>query len=183
MNLQPSQLGLSAEPEYPPPPRIHWFVLLLCWWVLGTLIARFAPKPYQNLLNSLVVDAWAFYLCLWIRQLDPDARCIFWCDAYLVVELTCAALTIQQHSTPTVTLIWGILAMASTILGIATIFLIRADLEKHYNEREPIGLHLSGGLTFFLSFLYFQSQLYPIAQLKKRQSEELAASTGRTLLP
>ncbi|MGA2887588.1 MAG: hypothetical protein ABSE51_06015 [Terracidiphilus sp.] len=181
---QPSIISsLQYSPEYPPPPRVHWLVLLLVWWTLGALIGWLVPSPYQNLLNSLVVDAWAFYLCLWIRTLDPDARCIFWCDAYVVVELACAAMTIRQNPSAMHERLTGILGLTSAVLGIATIYLIRADLEKHYNEREPIGLHFSLAKTFFFSFLYFQSQLYDIAEYKKRQAKGIVDNPSRTLTP
>jgi hypothetical protein len=153
------------------------------WWALGALIGWLAPSPYQNLLNSLVVDAWAFYLCLWIRTLDPDARCIFWCDAYVVVELAYVATTIRQNPSALHEWFTGILGFASAILGVATIYLIRSDLLRHYNEREPIGLQLNKMMTFFFSFLYFQSQLYNIAQYKKGQAEGFVESPGRTLIP
>ena len=180
------QSGIAAVPlikaEYPPPPRVHWTALLLVWLALGALISWLAPKPFQNLLNSLVVDAWAFYICLWIRTLDPDARCIFWCDAYVIVELACAATTIRQTTSALHEWFTDILAFLSAVLGIATIYLIRADLLKHYNEREPFGLDLGPTKTFFFSFLYFQSQLYDIAQFKKRQAEGVVSNSDRTLL-
>jgi hypothetical protein len=183
MNLSQNQSGVMPGIEYPPPPRVHWLVLALVWGAIGYLIDQLAPQPYRNLLNSLIPDAWAFYLCLWIRQLDPESRCAFWCDVYLVVELSFAALTIHQHPSPTIQTLTSLLEIASAILGIATIYLVRADLLKHYNEREPIGINLGGVVTFFFNFLYFQSQLYPIAQFKKRQAEGIATAAGRTLLP
>jgi hypothetical protein len=182
-----NQQGITVVPqpnvEYPAPPRIHWLVLVLVWWALGALIGWLAPTPYQNLLNSLVVDAWAFYLCLWIRSLDSDAKCIFWCDAYVIVELACAATAIWQNPSALHEWFTDVLALLSAVLGIATIYLIRADLLKHYNEREPIGLELGPVKTFFFSFLYFQSQLYDIAQYKKGQAEGVVSNSGRTLLP
>jgi hypothetical protein len=162
---------------------VHWFVLLLVWWVLIALIGWLAPQSYQNLLNSLVADAWVFYFCLWIRALDPESQSPFWCDVYVVVELACAATTIQQSPSARHMWITGILGLASSVLGIATIYLIRSDLKKHYNEREPIGLQLNPWMTFFFSFLYFQSQLYGIAQFKKRQAEGMIDYPGHTLQP
>ena len=162
---------------------MHWAVLLLVWWALVALIGWLAPKPYQNLLNSLVVDAWAFYLCIWIRSLDSDAKSIFWCDAYVAVELVCAATTIRRNPSALHESFTDILAYLSAALGIATIYLIRSDLLKHYKEREPIGLELDPVKTFFFSFLYFQSQLYDIAQFKKRQAAGVVSNSGRTLFP
>lgn len=177
-----SSSDLHTQTEYPPPPRVHWAVLLLAWGVLGIIIGWLAPKQYQELLNSLAAGAWVFYFCHWIRSLDSDARSPFWCDVYLIVELSYAAMSIRRTPSDLYTLFVGILQIASIVLGIATIYLIRADLLKHYNEREPIGLYLGSWMTLFFSFLYFQSQLYPIAQYKQRQAEGIVESAGRTLL-
>ena len=162
--------------EYPPPPRVHWAVLLLAFIALALLITWLAPEPYQNLLNSLVFDSWVFYFCIWIRSLDADARSPFWCDVYLIVELSCAAMSIRQTPSGLYFAVVAILQIASIVLGIATLYLIRADLLKHYNEREPIGLYLGGVMTWFFSFLYIQSQLCPIAQEKYRRSHAFAGS-------
>lgn len=119
--------------------------------------------------------------------LHPPARSgiekRFQCDVYVVVEIGCAALAIQQHPSPTIETLISLLGIASGILGVATILLIRADLLKHYNEREPIGIYLDVFMTLFFSFFYLQSQLYPIAQFKKRKAEGYATAAGRTLLP
>jgi hypothetical protein len=168
--MQASSPAIQPNIEYPPPPRVHWFILLLAWFALAILIAWQVPTRWQNLANSLVVDAWVFNLCLWIRSLDQDARSPFWCDVYLIVELSCAAMSSRQTPSNLYDSITGILVLASAVLGIVTIFLIRADLLKHYNQREPIGLELSGMMTWFFSFLYFQARLYPIAQARKRRS-------------
>jgi len=183
MNQSQNESVMVLGIEYPPPPRVHGLALFLASCAVFYLIKLFAPQPYQPLLNSLFPDAWAFYFCLWLRQLDPESRGAFWCDLYLVVELGCAALKIQQHPSSTIHALTSLLEPASAILGIATIYLIRADLLKHYNEREPIGMDLNGVLTFLFPFLYFQSQLYPIAQFKKRQAEGFATAAGPTLLP
>ena len=180
--MQASSPGILPNVEYPPPPRVHWVVLLLAGIVLAILIGWLAPEAWQNLLNSLAVDAWVFYLCVWIRSLDAEARSPFWCDVYIIVELASAAMTIHQNPSPLQQFITAILQLASILLGIITIYLIRADLLKHYNEREPIGLYLGGFMTYFFSFFYNQSQLYPIAQYKKRQAEGLVENSGSTSL-
>jgi hypothetical protein len=181
VDQQSIQPGIYPGSEYPPPPAVHWFALLLASIAAGILINWLAPAPYRNLLQSLVGDGWAFYLCLWIRQIEPDSHTAFWCDAYVVVELGYAALTIRQNPIGLLEITTGILGFASFALGIATIYMIRADLLKHYNEREPIGIYLSPVLTFFFSFLYFQSQLYEIAKQKKRLALGFSGNPSRTL--
>jgi hypothetical protein len=169
LNLTPER-NSGFDPAYPAPPRVHWAVLLLASAAVKWLIAALAPKMYHELLYSLAADAWAFYLCRWIQSLNPEAKSPFWCDVFVIVELTEAALE-TWHNPPTVIIAVGfVLAIASIVLGIATIFLIKDDLEKHYNEREPVGLLLSNVISFFFSFFYFQFHLYRIAKQKQEQS-------------
>jgi hypothetical protein len=73
-----------------------------------------------------------------------------------------------------------ILAHNSGAIGLATIFLIRTDLERHSNEREPYGLQLGGVMTFFFSFIYFQ---YHLNEIAKRRRENRAGDPDRTLCP
>jgi hypothetical protein len=162
--------GILA-PQYPPPPRVRWGVLLLAEVVIASAINTLVPAPYRDLCNSLVIDAWAFYLCLWIRKLDADAASPFWCDVYVIVELAFAAIQIQQHPSPRLQMLSTFLGAASTILGIVTLFLIRAELVRHYNQREDYSLVLSPVLTFFFSFVYFQFHLYAIADQKRKERE------------
>lgn len=157
--------------EYPPPPRVHWIVLLVSWLALAILFESIAPPAYQKLLNSLVIDAWAFRLCVWIRSLDPETRSPFWCDVYVVVELAYALASIRAGASPNARNLVSDLGALSFCLGVWTIYLIRSDLLKHYNRREQRGLELNGLLTYLFSFLYFQSQLYPIAKAKKREAK------------
>jgi len=171
---QSDSTGVVRNVEYPPPPRVHWTVLLLAWIVLAILFASIAPPAYQKLLNRLVVDAWAFRFCIWIRGLDPSTRSPFWCDVYVVVELAYALVSVRQNKSIIEQDITWYLAFASFCLGCWTLYLIRSDLLKQYNRREPYGLELNGLMTYLFSFLYFQAQLYPIAQAKKHEAEQRA---------
>jgi hypothetical protein len=161
---------LCPATDYPPPPRVHWLALLFVWMTLSILVHVYIPAPWQALLDSLIPNAWAFYLCRWIGKLDSNARSPFWCDVYLVVELSCAALNVHPLHSQSGQWLVTILQIASPILAIATIYLIRADLLRHYREREPRAIELGPILTFFFSFLYFQSELYPIAIEKQREA-------------
>jgi len=179
VTAQPNSAGTGQNVEYPPPPRVHWFALLLSWVVLAFVFESLAPHSYQKLLNSLVVDAWAFRLCLWIRSLDAEARSPFWCDVYVVVEIAYAA--IGMRTTPSVAEqdVTAYLGFASFSLYCWTLYLIRSDLLKHYNRREPYGLELNGLMTYLFSFLYFQSKLYPIARAKNLEAERQVTAVSR----
>jgi len=174
LGYDPKYEGFDSK--YPSPPRIHWLVLLAAWIAIDWAIARVCASRYVGLLDSLVMDARGFYL--WIKTLDPESKSPFWCDVYVVIELACAGLGTMQNPSAGISLAIDLLGIASAILGIATLFLIRADLEHHFNDREHAGLVLNGWMTFFFSFLYFQFHLYDIAKRKKLQAQTMGAASG-----
>jgi hypothetical protein len=165
--------------EYPLPPRVHWAALLAAWALSGILIDCLAPKPLQDLLNSLVVDAWALYICLWIRKLDADSMSVFWCGAFVVAEIGCFIAMTPQHRSPGLETTTITLGFASLALWIILILVVRADLLKHYNDREAIGLHLKVLKSIAYSFLYFQYHLYKIAEFEKRQADSSVTNRSR----
>jgi hypothetical protein len=144
-------------------------------WVLPEAVAEFAI--------NFLWGAWVFYLCLWIRKLDPNSKSILWASASIGMQFVLDGLDSIQEPSLALTWVIGGLWIASLVLDFIVIFMIRAELQTHYNEREPIGLHLGGAMTFFFSYLYFQYHLYDIAQFKKRQAEGLIENAGRTLIP
>jgi hypothetical protein len=156
---------------YPPPPNVHWGTLFAAEIVIAMLAVMIAPKEYWSLISNLALDVWAIYLCLWLHKLDARFMSIFFCVACVVLQL---AITVPSGSQPIgagVTIAGGVLALVGLCMWIATVYLIRAELHLHYNVREPIGLYLSGVMTFFFSFLYFQYHLYKIAQLKEKYGD------------
>lgn len=159
---------------YPDPPPVPVLLLLVIVVPLVLLVNMFLLKPYRCLLTSVILNAWPFYFCLWLRQLNPDSRSPFWCELYVIVELFAAALSIQPPLSPRPDTIGAVLGFLSVVLGITTIYLVRADLLKHYNEREPIGLYLSPVATLLFSFLYFQVKLYEVSEIKRQQAKKAA---------
>jgi hypothetical protein len=156
---------------YPPPPNVHWGVLLAAEFVIALLVIWIFPKLYWNFVSNLAVDAWAIYLCLWLHKLDVRFMSIFWCAAYVASQLALTAPSGPQPSSDGIPVVASILALVSLGTWIVTIFVIRAELHIHYNVREPVGLYLSGAMTFLFSFLYFQYHLYKIAQLREKYGD------------
>jgi hypothetical protein len=163
----------EAEPQvvFPAPPNVHWAVLLGGEIFISIIAIVLAPRAYWNLVGNLGFDAWTIYLCLWIRKLEPGAMSIFWCIAFVVLEFVINVPAGAPPASAGITIIGGILALLAVVLWIVTVYVIRAELHYHYNVREPIGLYLSGVMTFFFSFLYFQYHLHKIAQLKERYGD------------
>jgi hypothetical protein len=52
--------------------------------------------------------------------------------------------------------IGGLCALGAAVFIILSYFKVRASLVYYYNTVEPIGLRLSGVMTFFFNILYFQ---------------------------
>lgn len=182
--LEPSvTVPLQTSPTYPAPPRVHWAVLLVVGMLAGILFNWFLPSPIASLADTLLWGAWMIYLCLWIRRLDPHAKSLLWAAVSIGVALASDAFDLLPNPSYALTWVGLGLVVSAAVLGIIVVFEIRAELQTHYNEREPIGLHLSGAMTFFFSYLYLQYHLYEIAQFKKRQAEGLIESAGRTLIP
>jgi hypothetical protein len=166
-------LETASRVVYPPPPGVHWGALVAAQLVIAVLTVMFTPKAYWNLVMDLVFDAWALYLCLWLHRLDARFMSIFWCVAFVALQLAIATPFGLQPFTAGITIVTGIVALACLCTWVVTIYVIRAELHLHYNVREPIGLYLSGVMTLFFSFLYFQYHLYKIAQLRERHGDRL----------
>ena len=64
----------------------------------------------------------------------------------------------------------NIVALVFWFMGI---FSMRSSIEEHFNSAEPIGLRLSGVMTFFFNAIYFQYHFNEIAQAKKAQQLSL----------
>jgi hypothetical protein len=182
--LEPSvAVPLQTSSAYPAPPRVHWAVLLIVSMVASALFEWSLPETVAEFAITSLWGAWIFYLCSWIRRLDPNSKSLAWALASIGMQFVLDGLDLIQD--PSLALNWVIcgLWVTSLVLDFVVIFEIRAELQTHYNEREPIGLHLSGALTFFFSYLYFQYHFYEIAQFKKRQAEGSIENAGRALIP
>ncbi|MGD0520550.1 MAG: hypothetical protein ABSA48_04780 [Terracidiphilus sp.] len=183
MDQPPTQPEASPKVVYPSPPDVHWAMLLAAWVVFAILIMICTPKDDWDFLSSLAVDVWALFICLWIRKLDPRSMSIYWCGAYVAVQLAGSVPSAPQTFSMGLEIVSVASGLLRLVLWIVTIYVVRAELLKHYKEREPIGLQLGGIMTFFFSFLYFQSRLYPLVQFKKHQELSSVNNPGRAPLP
>ena len=163
---------VDTQTVFPPPPKVHWSVLLAAMCAVAVLARLMIPNRYGILVLDLAFDAWAIYLCLWIRRLEPAAMSLYWGLTYIALQI---AFSVPGRPVPTNT---GISFFATTLalmciaMWFITVYVIRAELHYHYNLREPVGLYLSGTMTFFFSFFYFQYHLYKIAKLRQRNGNQ-----------
>lgn len=156
MVQSPLTQAVNHGAQFPFPPRVHWFLLLVTLAAAGTAAFFFVPDPYRNLAVYAVAVAWPLYLCVWIRKIVPRASSLYWAIASLVT---------------------GYGFLFSWLLWIVVIFELREELLEHYNRREPLNLRLNFLLTILFSFVYFQYALNKIAKEKEATSESFAAES------
>jgi zinc-ribbon domain len=146
----------QGTPAGPMPPQMHWLVVLILSGVtfgLGALV-------------------WTFKEARFVKKIDPASKAI----RMLVVSLACIVGQIvlsvmvgfvSRSGATALAVVIMILNFAILIAGLIAIFGMRSSLVKHYTIVEPIGLRLSGVMTFFFSILYFQYHFSRIAEWKK----------------
>jgi hypothetical protein len=135
--------------QYPSPPGLHWVVVLL----LGICTC------------GLFGWVWALVEAAWVRQIQPKSKALFLYLAAVGVLIIATVFRVQREVT-----IAPFLQIAGAIIWLFASFNMRNTLEEHYNTEEPIGLSLSGVMTFFFNIYYFQYHFNEI----KRAKEQLA---------
>jgi hypothetical protein len=183
MDLQAEQPGTEPRAAYPPPPHVQWITLLAVEIFVAFAAFLLLPHGFGSLAANLTFDVWAVYLCLWLRKLNPEFMSIFWCSAFIVLQLAFSIPGAPIPLNSSFTVFAASLAVFDLVLWLVTIYLIRAELHFHYNVTEPVGLYLSGAMTFFFSFLYFQYHLYKIAELRRRNGGKAFYYQGGPQLP
>ena len=144
MLLPPATRSPSGfHPRYPPPPGLHWLILLVAIAGAEAIAYFFIPSPFREFAINIVIAAWPIYLCLWIRKVLPGSLSLYWALASFATGF-----------------------LFSWLLWIVVIFEVREELHEHYNRDEPIGLRLNFVLTLLFSFVYFQYELRRIARNK-----------------
>jgi len=143
---------------YPDPPNLHWALVL----VIGLFTC------------GIFTFIWMFVQAAWVRKVNPNSKAIFYYIAAFVFDVIAivAQLTMifagrNGSSTGTLSAVHFVCLLAYIVLFLAAIFTMRSDLEEHFNGPEPIGLSLSGVMTFFFSVLYFQYHMTRINELKR----------------
>jgi len=140
---------------YPDPPNLHWALVLL----IGVFTC------------GLFIVVWDIVQAAWMRKVNPRSNAIFLYIAELVVNLGGNAGRMglmfssgmhQQY----IPLGLGIFIITFTLVILAR-FDMRRSMEEHYNGPEPIGLSLSGVMTFFFGTFYFQYHFTRINELKR----------------
>jgi hypothetical protein len=155
----------AASAIYPDSPNLNWGLVLL----------------FAFLTCSFFMFVWNLVLAAWMKRVQPNSKAIYYYAAATILVLlqaftgTHAQAHIVQHQ-PGVQWVWAyygahplrnFIALAAWVVRLIARFTMRADLEEHFNGPEPVGLSLSGVMTFFFGGLYFQYHLNRINELKR----------------
>jgi hypothetical protein len=158
--IVPAGYGAPVAPAmvsglYPDPPNLHWaLVLVISIFTCG-----------------LFGVVWEFVQAAWMRRVNPRSNALFFYIGHAVLSFggsflrigLMAASGFQRHYAG----IGGGLGLVSIVLLEIAFFDMRRSMEEHYNGPEPIGLSLSGVMTFFFGPLYFQYHMSRINEMKR----------------
>ena len=140
---------------YPDPPNLHWAAVL----AIGIFTC------------GLFIAVWDIVQAAWMRKVNLRSNAIFFYIAELVVNFggTFGRMGLMfssgmHRAYPGLGI--GIFIITFTLVILAR-FDMRRSMEEHFNGPEPIGLSLSGVMTFFFGSLYFQYHFTRINELKR----------------
>ena len=156
-----SAAGMGA---YPDAPNLSWGLVLL----------------FAFFTCSLFMFVWNLVLASWMKRVQPNSTAIFYYAVATVLLFVQFIFTphVQMHAAGEGYYGWAwayygahplrnLIGIGVWIVRIIARFNMRASLEEHFNGPEPVGLSLSGVMTFFFGGLYFQYHLNRINELKR----------------
>ena len=141
---------------YPNPPDLNWAIDLL--------IAFFTCGLFQIVWNIIVA--------LWVKKVEPSSKALtFYLIGYVLLLANVGSsfgnvLAVMNHQAVHPNYIGGLIGLAAWVFRLVARFSLRADLERHYNGPEPLGIRINPILTFFFGGVYFQYKLNEINQIK-----------------
>ena len=153
-----------AASAYPDPPNLHWALVLL----------------FSFLTCSLFMVVWNLILATWMKRVQPNSKAIFFYVGALVLAIL--QFIFRPHDRIHIgqgfhVWLWEyyrahivrriIVPIVIWIVRLTARFTMRSELEEHFNTAEPIGLSLSGVMTFFFGGLYFQYHITLINEMKR----------------
>jgi GYF domain 2 len=154
----------AANPAiYPDAPNLHWGLVLL----------------FSFFTCSLFMWVWNLVLSAWMKRVQPASKAILFYVAATVLTFCQIVFNTHTHTMVYqpgihwwVTYYTGhplrnLLGLAVWVVRIVARFTMRSELEQHFNGAEPVGLSLSGVMTFFFGGIYFQYHLNRINELKR----------------
>lgn len=145
----------AAAPQYgaPPPASVPPYGYSPQYGAAPVRPTGFSPMPpdlhwglvwlFGFLTAGIFIIVWLFMEASYVKKLDP------------------------QNNSMTMLIVGLVLFPLAGIFFLVALFGMRRSLLNYYNLTEPIGLRLSGGMTFFFGILYFQHHFSRICAWKR----------------
>jgi hypothetical protein len=161
-SFAPASYASPAPSGGPMPPSMHWALVLVISIFCGIF--------------GLV---WLFVQASFVKKLDPNNKSIMMFIISFVVGIggmivmmaaggAAVAMGARgQAALPLMALLYPIVCLLPAVFSIIGVFGMRRSLLNHYNTVEPIGLRLSGVMTFFFAIFYFQYHFNRITNWKQ----------------
>ena len=149
----PVAVGAMQPSPYPPPPSLHWGIVLL----LAILTC------------GLFGYVWVIVQALWVKKVQPSSKALLY--SCLAFVLLIAAVILEAFPDENLQTLGLIPNIGGFVLSIVAWFSMKSSIEEHYNVAEPLGLTLSGIMTFFFNVYYFQYHFTRIIELKRSQGQ------------
>jgi hypothetical protein len=165
----PPPAGYAPYPvggSYSDPPNLHWGLVLLFAFFTCTLF----------------MWVWNLVVASWLKRVQPHSKAIVYYAAatvLLVVQMVFSTHYSMTHVRPGYYGygMWtnfyflhpmrAVLGLVVWVVRLVARFTMRSELEEYFNGPDPVGLSLSGVMTFFFGGLYFQYHLNRINEIKR----------------
>ena len=167
---QPAPPGYGAPAPgmaiYPDAPDLSWGLVLLFGFFTCTLF----------------MFVWNLVVAAWLKRVQPNSNAIFYYSVATVLAVLQVVLGTHMQTNAlqpgTSVFHWGwmyyqahplrnLMGLVVWVARLIARFTMRSNLEEHFNTVEPLGLSLSGVMTFFFGGIYFQYHLNRINELKR----------------
>ena len=162
----PPQYAAPNAAAYDAPPNLSWGLVALFGFLTCTLF----------------MYIWNLILAAWITRIVPGTKVLILYIAATVLMMIQAFAGahvnvmiggslhqrpdfMQNFSAPYATIVF-----VCWIVRLIARFTMRNTLERHFNTTDPVGLRLSGVMTFFFGGIYFQYHLNRINDIKRAMS-------------
>jgi len=134
---------------YPPPPGLHWGIVLALSMVTCGLFGQ----------------AWIIVQAAWLRKVQPESKGLL----YVIIAIALFFVGGATNASHQIGESSGFFSLGGLVMWLMGVFSMKASIEEHFNTAEPIGLQLSGVMTFFFNVIYFQYHFTEIARAKRAQ--------------
>jgi hypothetical protein len=147
-------------PYFPDPPNLHWGLVLL----------------FGMISCGLFTIVWDIVQAAWLKKVEPASNALLiYCGAAAawVGIIIASVLSTTSHTSTIDVSIMQLVYVVAVIVGR---FSFRSSMEHHFNTAEPMGLSLSGVMTFFFGGIYFQ---YHINDIVRRKQQDMLFRASR----